>query len=191
MAKRRAKKATNKPAAKPAAAKVPEKKAPASTPARPLASPLMAANPFAAMRRMVNEMDRMFEDLRQGEWPHMPHFRGWPTEKADWAPSVEVTEKGGNLVIRADLPGIAKKDLSVEVRDDVVCIKGERRKERESTRKGVYRSERSYGSFFRQIPLPEGIDTEQAKATFRDGVLEVTLPAPPPAAKGRRVPVAD
>jgi HSP20 family protein len=100
-------------------------------------------------------------------------------------------ERGGKLVIRADLPGLTKKDVKVEIRDDTVCIQGERRQERESKGKGFYRSERSYGSFYREVPLPEGADPEKGTATFKDGVLEVTVPAPPQPAKGRRVPIED
>ena len=81
--------------------------------------------------------------------------------------------------------------MKVEVSDDVLRIEGERRQEREEKRKGVYRSERSYGRFYREVPLPEGIDPEQAKASFKNGVLEVTMPAPPRAAKGRRVPIEE
>jgi HSP20 family protein len=73
----------------------------------------------------------------------------------------------------------------------VLCIQGERRQEREEKRKGHYRSERSYGRFYREVPLPEGTDPEQASASFKNGVLEVTMPAPPPAAKGKPVPITE
>jgi HSP20 family protein len=105
-------------------------------------------------------------------------------------PPVEVSERG-QLVIRAELPGLAKKDVRVEVREDAITIQGERRQERQEKRKGFFRSERSYGSFFRQVPLPEGTDSASAKATFKDGVLEVTMPAPPKPAKGRSVPIEE
>jgi HSP20 family protein len=78
-----------------------------------------------------------------------------------------------------DLPGLSKDDLSIELTDDAVTIQGERKAEHKEEREGYYRSERSYGSFCRVIPLPDGAMTEQAKANFRDGVLEVTMPAPP------------
>jgi Hsp20/alpha crystallin family len=81
--------------------------------------------------------------------------------------------------------------VSVEIADDAVTIQGERRIEREDDRDGYFRSERSYGSFCRVIPLPEGAMTEQAKATFHDGVLEVTLPAPPQATKSRKLEITD
>ena len=87
--------------------------------------------------------------------------------------------KHDQLVIKADLPGLRKDEVSVEIADDSVTIQGERKTEHKDEREGYFRSERSYGSFCRVIPLPEGAMTDQAKANFHDGVLEVTLPAPP------------
>jgi HSP20 family protein len=149
-------------------------------------------SPFALMRRFAEEMDRLFENLRAGAPSLLPRFElPWGSHEGEggWLPSLEVAERGGKLVVRADLPGLTKDDVKIELRDDVLCIEGERRQEREEKRKGLYRSERSYGRFYREVPLPEGIDPEQAKASFRNGVLEVTMPAPPLAAKGRRLPI--
>jgi HSP20 family protein len=158
----------------------------------PAASP---PSPFALMRRFAEEMDRFFEDLRLGSSSLLPRLEPpWASREAaqgEWFPSLEVTERGGKLVVRADLPGLTKDDVKVEVREDALCIEGERRQEREEKRKGFYRSERSYGRFYREVPLPEGVDAEQAKATFKNGVLEVTMPAPPRPAKGRQVPIEE
>jgi HSP20 family protein len=152
---------------------------------------LLSGSPFAVLRRFTEEMDRLFDDFRVGFPRLRGPLEGWGAGEAAWSPSVEVMERGGKLVIRADLPGLTKKDVKVEIRDDTVCIQGERRQERESKGKGFYRSERSYGSFYREVPLPEGADPEKGTATFKDGVLEVTVPAPPQPAKGRRVPIED
>jgi HSP20 family protein len=145
------------------------------------------------MRRFAEEMDRLFEDFRSGSPALPPRFDlPWKSREGgegDWLPSLEVSERGGKLVVRADLPGLTKDDVKVEVRDDVLTIEGERRQEREEKRKGLYRSERTYGRFYREVPLPEGIDPEQAQASFKNGVLEVTMPAPPRPAKGRQVPI--
>ena len=158
----------------------------------PVASP---SSPFALMHRFADEMDRLFEDFRLGSSSLLPRFDlPWESREAAegaWLPSLEVTERGGKLVVRADLPGLTKDDVKVEVRDDALCIEGERRQEREDKRKGLYRSERTYGRFYREVPLPEGIDPEQAKASFKNGVLEVTMPAPPRPAKGRQVPIEE
>jgi HSP20 family protein len=160
-----------------------------STPATP------SRRPFALMRRFAEEMDRLFDDLRLGASSLFPRLE-FPFERRDlveaaWMPPVEVIERGDKLVVRADLPGLSKDDVKVEVREDALCISGERRQEREEERKGFYRSERSYGSFYREVALPQGIDIDQTKAAFRNGVLEVTLPAPPKPAKGRQIPIEE
>ncbi len=152
-------------------------------------------SPFALMRRLADEMDRAFEEFRLGAPPVLPRlelpFGGREAPEAAWLPAVDVVERRGMLVVRADLPGLTKDDIHVEVREDALCISGERRYEHAETRKGLHHSERSYGSFYREIPLPEGSDPERAKASFRDGVLEVTLPAPSKTTKGRHVPIGE
>ena len=95
-----------------------------------------------------------------------------------WSPQVEVFEREGQLVLRADLPGLTKEDVKVEVTNEAINISGERKSEHEEKREGYYRSERSYGSFYRSIPLLEGVNAEDANATFRNGVLEITMQAP-------------
>jgi HSP20 family protein len=115
-------------------------------------------------------------------------FQGWDP----WTPDVEVFHRGNELVVKADLPGLKKEDVKVDITEDAITIQGERRREHEEEKEGIYRSERSYGSFYRTIPLPEGAITEQAKATFRDGVLEIRLPAPPEqASRGRRLEISE
>jgi HSP20 family protein len=141
------------------------------------------SGPFEMMRRFSEEMDRMFEDFglaRGGRG-----FGGG--QSALWSPAVEVFERDNNLVVRADLPGMSKDD--VEMTDDALVIQGERKSEREEEREGWYRSERSYGEFYRLIPLPEGVNADQAKARFENGVLEVTAPIPERAQRRRSIPV--
>ena len=109
-----------------------------------------------------------------------------------WSPQIDVSQKNNELVVRADLPGLTKDDVKVDITDDAITIQGERRKEHEEERGGVYRVERSYGSFYRTIPLPDGAMTDQAKASFKDGVLEITMPAPPEqVTRGRRLEVTE
>jgi HSP20 family molecular chaperone IbpA len=109
-----------------------------------------------------------------------------------WNPQLETFQRGDELVIRADLPGLKKEDVNVEVTDDAIVISGERRDESVEDREGFYHSERSYGSFYRSIPLPEGTIGDNAKANFKDGVLEITMPAPPrEAARGRRIEIGE
>jgi HSP20 family protein len=145
-------------------------------------------SPFRALQRMADQMDRMFEDVGLGSRLR-PSWRETAIEA--WAPEIDVFQKNNELTIRADLPGLRREDVTVEITDDAVAIQGERKREHEEEREGYYRSERSYGSFYRVIPLPEGTITEEAKANFRDGVLEITIPAPPASTKGRRLEIAE
>jgi HSP20 family protein len=138
---------------------------------------------------MADEMDRMFEDFGLGRRAIRPMSR--ETGAEIWAPDVEVYQKNNELTIRADLPGLRRDEVTVEVSDDAVTIQGDRKREHEEEREGFYRSERSYGSFYRIIPLPEGAMTDQAKANFKDGVLEITMPAPPASTKGRRLEITE
>ena len=97
----------------------------------------------------------------------------------------------GELVVRADLPGLTKDDVKVEVTDDAIQISGERKSEHEEKGEGYYRSERSYGSFYRSIPLPEGVNADSANATFRNGVLEISMQAPQRESRGRRLEIKE
>jgi HSP20 family protein len=115
---------------------------------------------------------------------------GQSTGQSLWYPQVEVREREGKLVVCADLPGARKEDVHVEVRDNALILQGERRQESEYNQGGFYRSERSYGHFQRVIPLPEGVNPEQAQANFKDGVLEITLPLPQrESPQGRRIEI--
>jgi HSP20 family protein len=147
-----------------------------------------AGSPFDVMQRFADEMDRMFADFGLGR-SLVPSLWGEP-EAEMWAPDVDVFQRNSELTIKADLPGLKKDEVSVDVAEGSVTIRGERKREREEEREGMYRRERSYGSFRRVIPLPEGAIVEQAKANFKDGVLEITMPAPP-AAKGRRLEITE
>jgi len=173
-----------------------------STPARPGPSTpaLRSGDPFAVMRRFTDDMDRIFGDFGFGGSRLMapwsfggwrgPAARGMGFDQSAWSPQVEVFERGDRLVIRADLPGLTRDDVQVEVADDAISIRGERRQEHEEHREGFYHSERSYGSFHRTIPLPDGIEADKADASFHDGVLEVTMPAPRrEASRSRRLEV--
>lgn len=148
-------------------------------------------DPFALMREMTSEFDRMF-----GE-PARPFFR-WPsvrrrsTAEIGWYPEIDVFEKDNRLVTKIDLPGMKKEDVKVEVTDGQLAISGERKSEAEEKREDFYRCEREYGSFYRSVPLPEGAKIDDVKATFTDGVLEVSVPLPArPEAKVRKVEIQE
>jgi HSP20 family protein len=146
--------------------------------------------PLRTLQQVADEMDQMMNSFGFGpRWSSAPM---WRTATAGlWAPDVDVYQKDDQLVIKADLPGLRKEEVSVEVADDSVIIQGERKTEHKDEREGYFRSERSHGSFCRVIPLPEGAITDQAKASFHDGVLEVTLPAPPQATRGRKLEITE
>ena len=137
-----------------------------------------AANlsPFSFVGRVMEEMDRLAGDFGFGRGLLATVDRN--LTGGAWSPQVEIFERNGDLVLRADLPGLDRDDVKVELADGALTIEGERRGEHEEKGEGFYRSERSYGRFYRRLPLPEGVRTDNATATFNNGVLEVTMPAP-------------
>jgi len=153
------------------------------------------ANPFQMMRHFTKNMERLFEDFQEFRFPNFftTEFAPFRTEfgTREWMPQIEMMQNNGQFTVRADLPGLTKDDVKVEVTDDFLTISGERKEEKEEKQEGFYRSERAYGSFYRQIPLPEGAKTENAAATFQNGVLEITIPAPKIAAPTRKLEIKE
>ncbi len=143
-------------------------------------SDFFSANPFSIMRRMSEEMDRTFGS-----------FFGQSSSgrTGNWFPAIEVSEQNGQLQVHAELPGVKPEDVKVEVTNDSLILHGERKSEHEHKIGGAYRSERRYGEFYREIPLPEGVNPENAKAQFRNGLLEITLPIPEQASNRRQIPI--
>jgi len=144
------------------------------------------------MRRMFEDMERLFG------WPSAgvggleeleDAFELPRSMKSLWTPRIDVREKEGKLLVRADLPGLKSDDIQVNLEDDVLIISGERRDEFEGEREGVYRSEQCYGSFERRIALPQGIDPNAIDAKFENGVLQISAPLPQQASRGRRIDV--
>jgi HSP20 family protein len=125
------------------------------------------------MRRLTNEMDRIFEDF---EFRHPFALVKPEARAAEWAPAIELFEKDNKLVVRAELPGMKKEDVKIEVTGEYLILQGERRLQHEEKEKGVFRTERLYGTFYRQIPLPEFAKVDLAKAIFKDGILEIEVP---------------
>ncbi|MHB0999494.1 MAG: Hsp20/alpha crystallin family protein [Armatimonadota bacterium] len=121
--------------------------------------------PFSELRRMRNDMDRLFEGLTS------PMMGG-----VEFMPAVDVYQKDNNIMVKADLPGLNKDDLEITATEDSICLKGEFKKEQEVKEEGFYRQERQMGKFFRTIPMPVGIKPDQVKASFHDGILEITAP---------------
>lgn len=151
---------------------------------------LTTRDPFNVLQQMRSEFDRIFDT---GAWPSLR----WPAlrpagEGANWSPEIDVFEKDNRLVTKIDLPGMKKEDVKVEVTDHHLAISGERKTEAEEKKENFYRCEREYGSFYRAVPLPEGVKLEDVKATFSDGVLEVSIPLPGKReAKARKVEIQE
>lgn len=146
-----------------------------------------AGSPFSLMRRMAEDMDRIMEDFGFGPSlgiapllsPSLSQGRGSSSvSRGMWSPQLETFRQGDRLVVRADLPGLRKEDVNVEVDDGVLSISGHRAEEQTEDRDDYFRSERSYGEFYRALPLPEGVTGDECEATFNNGVLEVKFPLP-------------
>jgi len=134
--------------------------------------------PFALMREFTDEMDRM--------------FKGAPLagELAAWTPAVDVTRCNGDLVVTAELPGLKKEEVKVELTEDAIVIEGERKREHKTDHEGYHRVERSYGKFYRSIPLPKEAKADLAKAEMNEGILKVTVPVAEAKPKAREIPIA-
>lgn len=157
--------------------------------------PHSLGSPFTFMRRFSEEMDRLFEDFGFGRGWVAPGLErgldrlGTLTSGA-WAPQVEVLERDNRLIVRADLPGMTKDDINVDIDENSLVIRGERKSEQEENEGGYYRSERSYGTFYRRIPLPAGVHADEARADFQNGVLEVSIAAPEKEQTRRRLEIS-
>lgn len=132
---------------------------------------LVRWRPMREIARIREEMDRLFDEF----------FTGWPERRrsvleGEWAPSVDVAETEEDVVVTAELPGVKQSDVEITVLNDVLTLKGEKKEEKEIKKENYHRIERSYGSFQRSISLPTGVQADKAKATYKDGVLTITIP---------------
>lgn len=140
-----------------------------------------SANPFEMMRKFSEEMDKAFEGFGSGKSSLL--------SEAKWTPAIEVFEKDGKLSVHAELPGMTKDDIKVELVDQGLVVRGERKQSHKEEGKNLYRSEMSYGQFYRYIPLPEGTEVDKAEATFNNGVLEIAIPIPAKPATNRTIEI--
>ena len=154
-----------------------------------LAPAIRAGDPLTFFRQMTGEFDRLFDEpFLSFNWPAFKKLAA----PAAWSPKVDVFEKDNRLVTRVDLPGLTKEEVKVEVTDGYLEMSGERKRETEETKEDYFRSEREYGSFYRAVPLPEGVKLEDVKAMFANGVLEVSVPLPAkPENKARKVEILE
>ncbi|HEX3977089.1 MAG TPA: Hsp20/alpha crystallin family protein [Solirubrobacteraceae bacterium] len=133
---------------------------------------LIRWEPVRALGTTQSEMNRFFNSF----FDTPTHASGAPLRR--YVPAMDLVDTGEAFVLKADLPGLSESDVSIEVRDNVLSVSGERKSEHEDRKSGYYRVERSYGSFRRSLTLPEGVDPAAVTATFDKGVLEVTVPKP-------------
>lgn len=127
-------------------------------------------NPINEFEDLMNRYNRMFGLTRTGEREGKDLF-----SRSDWAPAVDIKETDGAFTVEAELPGMSKDDVKVTVHDGVLTIKGERKQEEETEDKKVHRIERFYGSFMRRFTLPDNVDENSVKASFKDGLLTLTI----------------
>lgn len=134
-------------------------------------------DPWEELRRMEERMDRMFREI----WPYYAERRALPgVEGEEFAeiarPAVDIKDKEGKIVVAADMPGVEKGDISINIRGDTLEISAEKKEEKEEKEEGYIRRERSYRKFYRSIPLPTEVDTDKVDATFKNGVLQIEMP---------------
>jgi HSP20 family protein len=144
-------------------------------------------SPLGDVERWLEEAWRRPFSLLRGPslWPRIGM-----TEMGELSTSVDVYEEGDDIVVKADLPGMSKKDIEIDLTDDTLTITGEKKKEEKLEEKNYYRYERSYGSFTRRVPLPVEVQTDKAKAHFENGVLEIRIPKSEEAKKKeKKVPI--
>jgi len=138
--------------------------------------------------RARDELSSLLENI--GRWPFLEGLaRELPFVEGEWIPPVDVYEKPDKYVVKAEMPGVREKDLDISVAEDVLTLKGERRYESDEEEKDLYRRERAYGDFKRNVNLPSDVDEEKVEATLKDGVLEIILPKTEET-RARKVPVS-
>ena len=125
-------------------------------------------------RAPFDGLTRWFDDI--DTWFDTGFFTDHP--ERGWRPAIDIEEKDGNYLLRADLPGMKKKDIHVELKDGYLTLRGERKDEHEENKEGYHRVERTYGSFERTFRVPKGVTDKDIHAQYRDGVLELTIPTP-------------
>ena len=138
---------------------------------------------YPLLRKVGRDLDTFFD--RFGLRPNL-----FETD-ASWTPALEVFEKDNEFIVRADVPGLKKEEITIDITEYELTIKGERKQVKEAKEDTFYKSERSYGTFYRLIPLPEGVKVDHAKAVVRDGVLEVKMPFVKLAQTVKRLEVQD
>ncbi len=137
--------------------------------------------PWMGMPSLKQEMDKLFDRFAEFKLEEFP-------ATGEWAPSLDVSETKDSVVVKAEVPGMEPKDIQISLQEQLLTIKGEKQMEKEEKEARYYRAERSYGAFTRSVRLPVAVDGSRVTATFKNGLLTITLPKTP-AAKGTMIPI--
>ena len=142
-------------------------------------------DPFRELATMQDRINRIFGDAYTRRFED-----GDLTQRGEWLPPVDIYENADQeIVLKAELPGIAREDIDLRVENNTLTLRGERKREAEIKQDQYHRVERSFGSFTRSFSLPSRVDTDKVRAEFKDGVLSITLPVKAEA-KPRQIEVA-
>jgi HSP20 family protein len=142
---------------------------------------MRALMPFMGMSNLKQEMEKLFDrfaDFKVDEFPAM----------GEWTPDMDVSETKDAVMVKMEVPGMDPKDIQISLQEQLLTVKGEKHQEKEEKEERYYRMERSYGAFSRSVRLPVAADGSKVTATFKNGLLTVTLPKTP-AAKGTTIPI--
>lgn len=142
---------------------------------------MRALAPWRGMETLRQEMDRLFDRFFEPRWDEFEAV-------GEWAPKLDFSETKDAYVVKAEVPGVEQKDISVQLQNQTLTIKGEKHKEKEEKEEKYHRVERSWGAFTRTLALPMGVEIDKVSATFKDGLLTIKLPKAP-GAKGTTIPV--
>ncbi|HJR02021.1 MAG TPA: Hsp20/alpha crystallin family protein [Methylomirabilota bacterium] len=137
--------------------------------------------PWMGFGSVKSEMDRLFDRLVATKWDDFPTL-------GEWCPSMDISETKDSLVVKLEVPGMDQKDIRISLQENLLTITGEKTQEKDEKEERYHRVERSYGAFTRGVRLPVGVDGSKVMATFKNGLLTVTLPKTP-AAKGTTIPI--
>jgi HSP20 family protein len=128
-------------------------------------------DPFRDLSLLQERMNRVFEDAA---------VRGWkndePSATTSWSPAVDIYETDNEIMVQAELPGVDRKDIALQLENNVLTLKGDRRFEKETNQENYHRIERSYGGFSRAFTIPTVVDEDKIRADYRDGILKIALP---------------
>ena len=127
-------------------------------------------DPFRDLNILQDRMNRLFDDTGRTWRPDEP------SATTTWSPAVDIFETAGEIVVKAELPGVDRKDISLHLENNVLTVKGERRFEKETKEENYHRVERAYGGFSRSFSIPATVDEEKIRADYKDGILKIILP---------------